>query len=61
MTLYFYKIIFFHVNLHTFHNKIKKKKHENIFIFKENMLILIDTSKIAYFSGYFLTVSTENL
>jgi len=42
MTLYFYKIIFFfllklHVTI-----KQKQKKRENIFIFKKNMLILID-------------------
>jgi len=35
-------------------NKTKKKR-ENIFIFKRNMLILIDISKIAYFSRYFWT------
>jgi len=57
MTLYFYKIIFsfIYVKLYTFYNKVKKKR-ENIFIFKRNMLILIDTSKIAYFSRYFWTV-----
>jgi len=62
MALYFYfylrKIIsFFYVHLHIFHNKIKKNKkkkyeNENIF-FKRNMLILIDISKIAYFSRYY--------
>jgi len=55
MTLYFYKIIssFFQVKLRTFHNKIKKKR-ENIYIFKRNMLILIDVSKIVLFFKVFL-------
>jgi len=41
---------FFHVK-HTFHNK-----NENVFIFKRNMLILIDTSKITIFFKVFLPV-----
>jgi len=53
MTLYFYKNIFFCLSRKTtFHNK-NLKTRENIFIFKKNMSILRDTSKIAYFSHFF--------